>query len=152
MKRKNEKRKKETTTTNGGEKTRKKKKKRKNEKTLTRQKPWKKIGSLRILTKKITLVRILDEFENSFCDRRLGGHNVASRFVCVSVLPSLNHNENPLVVPPLLGKNVNVCIDLFFCGLLDPQIRIPWEKSVSEMGSSSKSGYLFITSCLLIRS
>ena len=52
----------------------------------------------------MTLVRILDEFENSDRDRRLGGLDVASRFVCVSVLPSLNHNENPLVVPSLLGK------------------------------------------------
>ena len=43
----------------------------------------------------MTLVRILDEFENSNCDRRPGGQDVASRFVCVSVLPSLNHNENP---------------------------------------------------------
>ena len=33
------------------------------------------------------IVRILDEFENSFCDRRLGDDNVASRFVCVSCTP-----------------------------------------------------------------
>ena len=52
----------------------------------------------------MTLVRILDEFENSDRDRRLGGGDVASRFVCVSVLPSLKRNENPLVVPSLLGK------------------------------------------------
>ena len=53
----------------------------------------------------MTLVRILDEFENGHCDRRPGGDNVASRFVCVSVLPFFNLNENPLVVPPLIGKN-----------------------------------------------
>ena len=61
-----------------------KKKQKKNEKTLTRQKPWKNVGPIRILTKKMILVRILDEFEKGFRDRRLGGPNVASRFVCVS--------------------------------------------------------------------
>ena len=45
-------------------------------------------GSLRILTKKMTLVRILDEFENSDCDRRLGGDNVAS-----GRRPKRNENE-----------------------------------------------------------
>ena len=68
----------------------KKKKKKKNKKKRSFDKNLeKKIGSFRILTKKMTLVRILDEFENSNCDRRPGGQDVASRFVCVSVLPSL---------------------------------------------------------------
>ena len=46
-------------------------------------------GPLKTNTKNMTLVRILDEFAKGFCDRRPGGDDVASRFVCVSVLPSL---------------------------------------------------------------
>ena len=44
----------------------------------------------------LTLVRILDEFAKCPCDRGPADDGVASRFVSVSVSPSLNHNENPI--------------------------------------------------------
>ena len=37
----------------------------------------------------LTLVRILDEFAKGTCDRGPAGHGVGSRFVSVSVSPSL---------------------------------------------------------------
>jgi len=51
-------------------KNHKKPKKKKKKKNAHSTKTVKKIGSLRILTKKMTLVRILDEFENSNRERR----------------------------------------------------------------------------------
>ena len=71
----------------------KKKKWKKNSLDTNREKH---LGGLRILTKKMILVRILDEFENGLCDRRLGGHNVASRFVCVFCTPLFDCNMRTL--------------------------------------------------------
>ena len=41
--------------------------------------------------------------------------------VCFCVVPSLNRNENPLVVPPLLGKNMLKHIWLHHHNVLDPR-------------------------------
>ena len=51
------------------------------------------------ITKNVTLVRILDDFQNSNRDRRPAADGVAARFVCVCVflrIPSLKPNENPV--------------------------------------------------------